>query len=136
MVSDGNYGEVYPDGLFRVIKHVRRYGRPIYITENGVPDATDRLRPAFLLSHLREVWRAVSFNWPIMGYYHWSLVDNFEWERGWTQRFGLLSLDPETQDRSLRQSGRLYGEICHSDSISSDMAERYAPQLLDTLFPG
>lgn len=135
-ISDGDYGEIYPEGLFRVIKHVRRYGKPIYITENGVPDAGDHLRPAFLLTHLREVWRAVSFNWRIMGYYHWSLIDNFEWERGWTQRFGLIGLDTGTQERTLRDSGRLYGEICHSGSISSDMAERYAPHLLETLFPG
>lgn len=136
IVSDGNYGEVYPQGLFRVIKHVRRYGKPIYITENGVPDAADRLRPGFLLSHLREIWRAVSFNWRIMGYYHWSLVDNFEWDRGWTQRFGLVELEPWTQERTLRDSGRLYSEICHSGSISSEMTARYAPHLLETLFPG
>jgi beta-glucosidase len=136
LVSDGNYGEVYPAGLFRVIKHARRYQKPIYITENGVPDSADELRPSFLLTHLREVWRAISFNWPIMGYYHWSLVDNFEWDRGWTQRFGLIEVDPETQERTWRQSARLYSEICHSRSISSDMAQRYAPEVLDTLFPG
>jgi beta-glucosidase len=135
-VSDGDYGEVYPEGLFRVIKHVRRYEKPIYVTENGVPDARDRLRPGFLLSHLREIWRAVSFNWPIMGYYHWSLVDNFEWDRGWTQRFGLIGLEPETQARTVRPSGDLYKEICTGGNISSDMTARYAPHLLDTLFPG
>jgi beta-glucosidase len=136
VVSDGNYGEVYPEGLFRVIKSVVKYDKPIYITENGVPDAADRLRPSYLISHLREVWRAVSFNFPVMGYYHWSLVDNFEWDRGWTQRFGLIELDPATQERKLRKSGQLYGEICHSGSISSEMTERYAPDLLPTLFPG
>ena len=136
VVSDGDYGEVYPAGLFRVIKHARRYQKPIYITENGVPDQADRLRPSFLLTHLREVWRAVNFNWPIMGYYHWSLVDNFEWDRGWTQRFGLIALDRDTQEREWRQSAHLYSEICHSRSISSDMAERFAPELLPILFPG
>lgn len=136
VISDGNYGELYPQGLFRVIKHVRRYGKPIFITENGVPDAADTLRPGFLLSHLREIWRGISFNWLIMGYYHWSLVDNFEWERGWTQRFGLIGLDPETQARTMRPSGKLYQEICQSGSISSDMARRYALHVLDTLFPG
>lgn len=136
VISDGDYGEVYPHGLFRVIKHARRYDKPLYITENGVPDADDHLRPAFLLTHLREIWRAVSFNWRIMGYYHWSLIDNFEWERGWTQRFGLIGLNVQTQERTMRDSGRLYSEICHSGSISSDMARRYAPHLLETLFPG
>ena len=136
VVSDGAYGEVYPAGLFRAIKHVRRYDKPIYITENGVPDAADRLRPGFLLTHLREVWRAISFNWRIMGYYHWTLVDNFEWDRGWTQRFGLYELDRETQERRLRPSGELYGEICRSGSISSELAARYAAEVLPQLFPG
>ncbi len=136
VVSDGNYGEVYPQGLFQAIKAVLKYDKPIYITENGLPDKDDRLRPSFLITHLREIWRAISFCYPVMGYYHWSLVDNFEWDRGWTQRFGLIELNTETQERKLRQSGQLYGEICRSGSISSDMAQRYAPELIKTLFPG
>lgn len=135
-ISDGDYGEVYPAGMFRVIKHAMRYKKPIFITENGLPDRGDRLRSAFLLTHLREVWRAVNFNWPIKGYYHWSLIDNFEWDRGWTQRFGLIALDPESGERRLRRSGELYGEICRTGSISSDMAARFAPQTLPKLFPG
>lgn len=135
-VSDGDFSEVYPHGLYRVIRHALRYEQPIYITENGVPDREDKLRPAFLLSHLRELWRTVNFNWPVMGYFHWSLVDNFEWEHGWTQRFGLFALNPETGERRLRRSGKLYSEICHSGSINSDMVERYAPQLMSHLFPG
>lgn len=136
IVSDGNYGEVYPAGLYQVIKRVLPYQKPIYITENGVPDAADRLRPSFILTHLREIWRAINFCYPVMGYYHWSLVDNFEWDRGWTQRFGLIEMDPQTQERRLRNSGKLYREICQSQSISSGMAERYAPELLKTMFPG
>lgn len=136
VVSDGNYGEVYPDGLFQVIKQMVPYEKPIYITENGVPDAADRLRPSFIITHLREIWRAISFNYPVMGYYHWSLVDNFEWDRGWTQRFGLIALDVETQERTLRESGRLYGEMCRSGTVSSEMAARYAPELMETLFRG
>jgi beta-glucosidase len=136
VVSDGNYGEVYPAGLYQVIKNALKYNKPIYITENGVPDADDDLRPSFLLTHLREVWRAISFCFPVMGYYHWSLVDNFEWDRGWTQRFGLIELDPETQARKLRRSGELYANICHQQAITSDMAEKYAPELMGTMFPG
>ena len=71
-----------------------------------------------------------------MGYYHWSLVDNFEWHNGWSQRFGLIEMDPQTQVRHWRPSAHLYQEICHSNSISSDMAARYAPELMDALFPG
>lgn len=136
VVSDGNYGEVYPAGLYRAIQRVLKYNKPLYITENGVPDAADRLRPSFLLTHLREIWRAVSFCYPVMGYYHWSLIDNFEWDRGWTQRFGLIELDPETQARRLRRSGELYSKICYLRGLSSDMAEQYAPELMATMFPG
>lgn len=137
IVSDGNYGEVYPQGLFQIIDRAwKRYQLPIYITENGVPDAADRIRPGFLLDHLRHVWHAISFNYPVMGYYHWSLVDNFEWDRGWTQRFGLVEIDPVTQERNWRSSARLYQEICRSYSIDDDMAARYAPEMLDIMWPG
>jgi beta-glucosidase len=136
IVSDGDYGEVYSAGLYQVIQWATKFKRPIYITENGVPDAADAIRPSFLLTHLREVWRAISFCLPVMGYYHWSLVDNFEWDRGWTQRFGLIELDVDTQERRWRESGRLYSQICHQNSISSEMAEQYAPELLATMFPG
>lgn len=137
VVSDGDYGEVYPRGLFQLIEHVwKRYGVPIYVTENGVPDAADRIRPAFLLDHLRQIWYAISFCYPVMGYYHWSLVDNFEWDRGWTQRFGLVALDPVTGDREWRPSAHLYREICTTYSISDAMADQYAPEMIEVMWPG
>jgi len=136
LVSDGNFGEVFPEGLYQVIRGVRRHHKPIFITENGLPDKADALRPSFLLTHLREIWRAISFCFPVMGYYHWSLVDNFEWHHGWSRRFGLIEVDPDTQVRTWRASGRLYSEICHSRSIGSEMAEKYAPGLMAAMFPG
>lgn len=137
IVSDGDYGEVYPYGLYRMMEHVwKRYQMPIFITENGVPDATDRIRPAFLLDHLRQVWHAISFCYPVMGYYHWSLVDNFEWDRGWTQRFGLVEVDPETQVRTWRPSAYLFREIAGSYTMTDDMAARYAPEMLARMWPG
>jgi beta-glucosidase len=135
MVGD-NLFDQYPGDLFTIIKDNLKYDKPIYITESGLPDAADERRPAYILTHLRELWRAVSFNYPVMGYYHWTLVDNYEWERGWTQRFGLIELDPESQERRWRPSAHLYSEICRTNSISSEMARRYAPELMDTMFPG
>jgi beta-glucosidase len=135
----GGWGELYPQGLFDSIKRLHRHFRlPIYITENGIPDERDEHRPAFLLRHLRQVWRAISFNWPVMGYYFWSLLDNFEWAEGYDPRFrfGLYSVDLQTQERKLTRSGELYAEIAHTGSLTSDMARRFAPDLLDELFPG
>ena len=130
------YGEIYPDGLYHLLKRVGQYGVPIYITENGLPDADDDQRPAFLITHLRQVWRAIQQNIPVMGYYHWSLVDNFEWAEGWNLRFGLIEVNPETQERKLRRSGELFGEIAAANAITTDMVSRYAPELVQSLFPG
>ncbi len=135
-MSDNHYGEVYPQGLFQAIKLAAGYQRPIYITENGLPDADDDQRPRFLLSHLRQVWAAIQLGFPVMGYYHWSLVDNFEWDRGWEERFGLIEMIPETQERRMRRSGELYGRICRTGRIDWELVSRYAPELLDELYPG
>jgi beta-glucosidase len=134
-----DWGELYPEGLFHLINQVHRQFRlPIYITENGTPDENDNVRPGFLIQHLRQVWRAIQWNIPVMGYYFWSLLDNFEWAEGYDTRFrfGLYGVDFRNQRRSLRKSGELYKEICKSYSLSSDMARRYAPELLPTMFPG
>ena len=135
-ISDLHYGEVYPEGLYHLLKRLSRYGKPIYITENGLPDADDDRRPAFLITHLRQVWKAVMQNMPVMGYYHWTLVDNFEWAEGWNLRFGLIEVNPETQERKLRRSGELYAEICKTNTLTTDMALRYTPELNESLFPG
>jgi len=125
-----------PDGMHAALKWAHQFNLPIYITENGVEDAQDIMRPAYLLEHLRKVWGAANSNWQVKGYFHWSQVDNFEWERGWSQRFGLWGIDPETQERTHTKSAELYGAICKENGISSQTVRKYAPDLLEKLFPG
>ncbi len=127
-----------PSGLFDSIKWaVDTYpNTPILITENGVEDPDDKMRPRYIAQHIQQMWRAVNFNWPVKGYYHWSLVDNFEWERGWSQRFGLWGLDVETQARIRRPSVDLYAEICKKNGLSSEMVQKYCPEALPKIFPG
>ncbi|UCE00666.1 MAG: glycoside hydrolase family 1 protein [Chloroflexota bacterium] len=125
-----------PAGMFEALKWGTQFNIPIIITENGIEDQDDRIRPRYLLQHLHQVWRGINFNWPIKGYFHWTLVDNFEWERGWTQRFGLWEIDIETQIRKKRPSADLFAEICSNNKISSEMVEKYAPQIYDQMFPG
>jgi beta-glucosidase len=115
--SDGGYGEVYPDGLLAVLRAARRYERPVYVTENGLPDAADRLRPTFIVEHLRRVAQAIDEGVPVRGYYHWAIVDNFEWADGWSLRFGLHALDWATQARTPRPSAAVYGEICRRNAL-------------------
>ncbi len=125
-----------PEGMYQALHWAKRYNQPIYVTENGVEDAPDTLRPRYLIEHLMQVWRAVNFNWPIRGYFHWSLVDNFEWERAWTQRFGLWELDVNTQARIRRRSVDLYQAVCKENGITSEIVEEFAPALYTVLYPG
>jgi beta-glucosidase len=136
-MSESNFIANIPDGFFDSLKWaVRTYPNlPIIVSENGVEDSTDKMRPRYLAQHIHQMWRAVNFNWPIKGYFHWSLVDNFEWERGWTQRFGLWEVDPETQKRTKRPSADLYAAICHENGLSSEMVAKYCPEAMDKLFP-
>ncbi len=134
-LSDTGFIANEPAGFFEALKWARGFGKPIIVTENGVEDADDHMRPRYLAQHIHQLWRAVNFNWRIKGYFHWSLVDNFEWERGWTQRFGLWELDVETQARRKRPSADLYAEICKENGLSSEMVEKYCPEALKKIFP-
>jgi beta-glucosidase len=133
-ISDGEYGEVFPEGLYQLLKRLARYGKPIYVTENGIPDADDDQRPRFLVRHLHAMWRAIQHNVPVRGYFHWSLVDNFEWAEGWTLRFGLIEVDPETQARRPRRSADLYAEVCRANALTSEAIIRHTPELLKEMF--
>ena len=124
--------------FFKGLKWANSYGLQIYITENGTEDKNDDdvFRRNYLIQHIHQIWRGINFNWPIQGYYHWTLVDNFEWERGWSQRYGLWKLDIETQSRHKRPSADLYQAICKSNSISSTIISEFSPDLMPILFPG
>ncbi|HWR65047.1 MAG TPA: glycoside hydrolase family 1 protein [Bellilinea sp.] len=134
-ISDTGHMANVPQGFYEAMKFAKGFGIPIYITENGVEDADDNLRPRYLIQHIHQMWRAVNFNWPIKGYFHWSLVDNFEWERGWTQRFGLWGLDLETQARTRRTSVDVYEAICRENGIDSTMVWKYTQTIFNELFP-
>lgn len=132
---DGGYGELYPKGLSRALKRLARLGLPIHITENGIPDADDDQRPRALLLHLHQLWRTIQCNVPVKSYYHWTLVDNFEWAEGWTLPFGLIELDPETQTRTARPSSDLYAAIAKGNAITPELLDAYAPELRPALLP-
>jgi beta-glucosidase len=134
-LSETGYIANDPEGMFETLRWAQQFALPILITENGVEDSEDNLRPSYLTQHIHQVWRAVNFNWPVKGYFHWTLVDNFEWERGWTQRFGLWELDVDTQTRRKRPSADLYEKICRENGISTEMVAQFTPNLLGKLFP-
>ncbi|HLF03576.1 MAG TPA: family 1 glycosylhydrolase [Anaerolineales bacterium] len=129
-LDDAKFYASYPPGLAWSLNWARQFGLPIIITENGIGDADDKMRPRYVLSHLIEVGKALRQGFDVRGYFHWSLVDNFEWERGWMHRFGLYALDTDTQQRTPRPSARMYSEICTSRAITPAIVSRYAPELM------
>ena len=109
--------EIYPEGLGMVLRRLARRHKPIWITENGIADAADDRRTAFIAAHLAQVARASAAGVDIRGYLYWSLLDNFEWAEGYAPRFGLYAVDYVTQARTLRASGEAYARIAKSHRL-------------------
>jgi beta-glucosidase len=85
--------EIYPEGLLRMLVRFAPYGWPLLVTESGVADRAGLTRPGFIRSHVYAIDRARALGVPVLGYLHWSLIDNFEWSHGYEGRFGLFAID-------------------------------------------
>uniref|UniRef100_A0A832I5W4 Glycoside hydrolase family 1 protein n=1 Tax=Pseudothermotoga hypogea TaxID=57487 RepID=A0A832I5W4_9THEM len=110
-VSDFGW-ETYPEGLLKLLRMMNeRYALPIYVTENGVADARDWLRPYHLVAHMYAVERAVEEGLNVKGYLHWSIVDNYEWAKGYHMRFGLAETNYQTKSYNPRPSMYIFREI-------------------------
>lgn len=128
--------EVYPEGLYDVLDWVwctylqPAGGKFLLVTESGAayPDVVtadesgrrvgDVQRLSYLQAHLQQVWRAVNAGLPVHGYYVWSLLDNFEWAHGYTQRFGIVHVDFKTQVRTVKDSGRWYAQAAAANAMT------------------
>jgi beta-glucosidase len=116
--------QIYADGFYDIVTRLHRdYGLPMVITENGIPDYPNRsavdddFRIKFLSDHLRALQRAMADGVPIHGYHAWSSMDNFEWARGFTQRWGLIRTDFRTQRRTLKKSATWFAQVMSSRSL-------------------
>lgn len=115
--------EIYHKGLIEISEEMyEKYKAPVFVTENGTCDNTDSFRPLFIYDQLREI--ALSDN-HIERYYHWSIMDNFEWREGESARFGLVHVDYETQERTLKDSGKLYADIIKNRGVTDEAYETY-----------
>lgn len=107
---------IHPEGLERVLMNLKKYGKPIYITENGLADAHDVKREKFIKDHIYFIHKAMAKGADVRGYLHWSLLDNFEWEKGFGPKFGLVTVDREDFfKRRTRPSAVAYAEICRNN---------------------
>jgi beta-glucosidase len=109
--------EIHPTSLYHCLLALKRYNLPIIISENGVADAEDSRRKAFIENAARCVLRAIAEGVPVVGYFHWSLLDNYEWADGFSKRFGLIEVDYDTLERKVRPSAKFYGEICTKNAL-------------------
>ena len=109
--------EIDPAGLRHVVEEAASYGKPVYVTENGIDDADDDQRPAYIRGYLRALARAIDDGADVRGYYAWSLIDNYEWAEGYAPSFGLYGYDPDTLQRQRRDSAAVYRRIARSGVV-------------------
>ena len=121
--SDMNW-DIYPGGFAAVLEEVRSYDLPVYITENGIADSGDTMRSTFLVDHLDVLARAMAGGLDVRGYYHWSLVDNFEWNSGFCPKFGLFGIDPVTGERLLTEGARTYRDLIAAGAVTRELHDR------------
>lgn len=115
--------ELYPEGLISLSnKLYARYGAPVWVTENGTCDNTDAFRARFIYDQLKLISEEPN---PIERYYHWSFVDNFEWREGESARFGIVHVDYETAERTVKDSGRFYSDIIANGGVTDEAYEKY-----------
>ena len=109
-----------PEAFGDVLLDYAKLGLPIFVTENGTYMADDARRWRFILRHIQAMARAMQRGVPVIGYLYWSLLDNFEWAEGYGPRFGLVDIKYATQQRTVRESGKQYAEICRANRIPLD----------------
>lgn len=128
-VSDLGW-EIYPEGIFDVLTDLAD-DLPIYITECGIATTNDDRRNRFLISYLQEVFRAIRAGVNVRGFFYWSLIDNFEWHRGFDPRFGLVEVDYSSQQRRIRPSALVYTDIIQHNGIPHSLL-RFLGHTVDT----
>ena len=115
-VSDNGW-EIHPQGIYYVLKYLAQFQKPIYILENGVADPEDKFRKDFIKDHLFWVHKAIQEGINVKGYFHWTLLDNFEWDKGFKSKFGLVEVQRKTMERKPRPSAYYYAQICKENRL-------------------
>jgi beta-glucosidase len=116
--------EVWPEGLAQAARRAASVGAPVLVTEHGFADRADALRPRALVESLLALGRAIAAGTPVIGYLHWSLLDNFEWADGYAGRFGLeaVDFDDPARPRTPRRSAQVLARIARANAIDETLA--------------
>jgi beta-glucosidase/6-phospho-beta-glucosidase/beta-galactosidase len=108
--------EIYPQGIYEIIMQLKdKYAKPIFVTENGIADKYDRYRGPFIVAHIRQIKRAIDNGADVIGYLHWSLMDNYEWQESYRSeaKFGLFKIDIDSCSKNNGQDNTQHKEDQH-----------------------
>jgi len=117
--------QVYPEGFYRCQTRLKAYGKPVYITENGIGTDDDEQRCRYVIRHLQQTRRAMDDGVDVRSYLHWSFQDNFEWAEGFRQKFGLIALEEGTRDRIVRPSAHMFRDIARANAVPDELLSKY-----------
>jgi beta-glucosidase len=112
--------EIHPTGLYEALREMSGFGVPLLVSENGLDDRDDSRRARFLFDHLEAALSARRDGVDLLGYLHWSLLDNFEWLEGFEPRFGLFRVDYATQTRAATSGAKLFSEVARRGRLPDD----------------
>jgi beta-glucosidase len=109
--------DIYPQGIYTLLLKLKKYKLPVFVLENGISTPDDELRWDFIRAHLKNIHRAITEGVEVLGYIYWSLIDNFEWDKGFGPRFGLIEVDYRNFERRIRESARRFAAVCRSGML-------------------
>jgi beta-glucosidase len=115
-LTDMNW-KAYPSGIYGALMVLKRYQKPIYIAEAGLADESDHLRGDYVRTQIRATHRAIEDGVNVRGHMYWSLLDNYEWALGYKKRFGLIEINYDTLERTIRPSAYEYKKICEQNAV-------------------
>ena len=104
--------------MYDLLIKLKKYKLPVMITENGICTLDDTQRWEYIVEHLKSIHRAMEKGASVTGYLYWALLDNFEWDKGFGPRFGLIDMDYKTQQRTVRESAVKFSEVCKTGVLS------------------
>lgn len=111
--------DLYPEGIEFVLKDLKKYKKPIYVTEAGIADKKDYLRAEYIKDLIVAVNKAIENGVNVKGFMYWSLLDNYEWVHAYSKKFGLVEVNILTKERKIRNSAYEYKKICESNSVTT-----------------
>ena len=111
--------DIYPEGLYKLLLKLKKFNLPVFVLENGICTEDDNQRFSYISEHLKYLHKAMKEGLDVLGYLYWSLLDNFEWDKGFAPRFGLIEVDYNTYKRTIRESAAKYGEVCRSGKLEA-----------------